>query len=381
MVVERKTICFVLSSPFTLNVFLINHLNSLIKYFNIVICININSYNLDKKIDKNIKIINFNINRKISIFKDIFSLFELYKIFKIQKIDSVHCITPKAVLLGCLVSFYMGVPIRIISFSGQVWTTKTGIRRFLLKWIDRLAIKLATNYISDSQSQVEFLRSEGVLKNEKINIFGHGSIAGVDLARFRPDSDVRNRTRSSFSASDDDFIFLFMGRITGEKGIFDIMQAFGGVRLNYPKAKLWMVGPDEEGILEKFVKRNTKLPEGTYWLGPTDTPEIFMMASDVLVLPSYRESFGVVIIEAAACAVPSIAYNIVGVRDAIVDDLTGILVDLHDIEQLKHSILSLMINTDKREMMQKSALERARQFFDATEITEHWVKYYKTRLA
>ena len=377
----RKSICFIVSTPFTLNVFLVDHLNALSEFYDVSVCVNLKYYPIKNRLNKDIKIINYNINRKISLFNDFFTLIELFAIFKSNKFDAVHCITPKAILLGNMMSFFFRIPHRIISFSGQVWATKTGSGRFFLKMVDRIAVALATEYISDSQSQIDFLRSEGVLRGQKVDVFGKGSIAGVDLSRFEPDLAVRERMRSAVGDNQKDFVFLYMGRVTREKGIFDALTAFGAVRALHPAAKLWLVGPDEDGLLAARAKQGEPLPDGVRWLGQTETPEAYMQAADVLVLPSYRESFGVVIIEASACAVPSVAYDIVGVRDAIDQDKTGIMVKLHDIEALKAAMISLITNADLRESLKKAGFERVHAYFSAKEITQYWVHYYQNMLA
>jgi len=375
---DKTSICFLMSTPFTLNVFLVDHLNALSDDFDVTVCVNLRYYPITNRLNKNIKIINYTINRKISFIRDLITLFELYAIFKSNAFDAVHCITPKANLLGNIMAFLFRIPHRTISFSGQVWATKQGVGRFILKTVDRISVALATHYVSDSQSQIDFLRSEGVLTGQHVEVFGKGSIAGVDLSRFKPDLAVREQMRRAVGDDQNDFLFLFVGRITREKGIFDALTAFAAVRAVHPAAKLWLVGPDEDGLLAARAKQGETLPDGVRWLGQTETPEAYMQAADVLVLPSYRESFGVVIIEASACAVPSVAYDIVGVKDAIDQNITGIMVKLFDVEALKAAMLSLIENVDGREALKKAGLERVQAHFSAKEITRHWVQYYKT---
>jgi len=339
-----------------------------------------NYYPITNRIDPRIKIIDLNIKRKIDLLNDIYTIAQLLNIFRNNKFISVHCITPKAVLLGSLVSFICRIPIRIISFSGQVWATKSGFKRNVLKRADRSAIALANRYISDSQSQIDFLRSEGVLHDQQVHVFGQGSIAGVDLERFKPSPDVYRQKRLAVGFTENDFIYLFVGRITREKGIFDLLAAFEALRNKNPTVKLWIVGPDEEGIIADFLKQDVGLPEGVEWFGATETPEEYMQAADVLVLPSYRESFGVVIIEAAACGVPSIAYNIVGVKDAIMQDETGIMVGLYDIENLTKAMFTLFDNKNLRETMKIKGIQRIEQYFKSADIVKKWVQYYENNI-
>jgi glycosyltransferase involved in cell wall biosynthesis len=230
----KNSICFIVSTPFTLNVFLVDHLNALSDNFDVTVCVNLSYYPITNRLNKNIKIINLNIYRKLSILNDIYTLLNIFFIFKSKKFDAVHCLTPKAILLGSIMAFIFRVPHRIVSYTGQVWSTKQGVGRFILKSIERLVAALATNYIADSGSQVDFLRSEGVLTGQHVEVFGKGSIAGVDLSRFKPDLAVREQMRRAVGDDQNDFIFLYVGRITREKGIFDALTAFAAVGAVHP---------------------------------------------------------------------------------------------------------------------------------------------------
>jgi glycosyltransferase involved in cell wall biosynthesis len=374
---DPKSICFVLSTPFTLNVFLLDHLNALANYFTVTVCVNLNYYPLSKRLDERIKVINIAINRKISPFSDIKTIFELFNILRNNQFDAVHCITPKAILLGTLASYFARIPNRIISFTGQFWANHTGIKRFFFKHLDRLPILLANHYLADSRSQVDYLRSEGLLGRQSIEVFGHGSIAGVDLQRFNLDITARAAKRVEVGDNEKDFIFLFVGRITRDKGITDLLKAFESVRGSRTDIKLWTVGPDEEGIISSM----TRLPEGVKWLGSTEYPEDIMKAADLMILPSYREGFGVVIIEAAACGVPTVAYNIVGVNDAIVPNQTGLLVELKNIENLISAMKFLETNKEMLYLMRINGIERVKNFFDSKKITNYWILFYNKMLS
>jgi glycosyltransferase involved in cell wall biosynthesis len=206
-----------------------------------------------------------------------------------------------------------------------------------------------------------------------VEVFGHGSIAGIDLDRFKPDPVARHMKRAETGDGERDFVFLFVGRISRDKGIYDLLKAFEHIRGLRPHAKLWIVGPDEEEIIASLKD----LPHGaTYW-GSTECPEEFMKAADVLLLPSYREGFGVVIIEAAACGVPAIAYDIVGVRDAVVPRPTGLLVDLKNIDKLAEAMGYLEADKDVLHLMRINGIERATEYFDSKKITNNWISFYE----
>jgi len=206
---------------------------------------------------------------------------------------------------------------------------------------------------------------------------GPGSIAGVDVHRFRPDLEFRHQVRAELDVDDDRCVFLFVGRLTRDKGIHDLTQAFAKVAVANPRVELWLVGPDEEGLMEQFGRRQLADSVHIRWLGPTSQPERYMASADVLVLPSYREGFGSVIIEAAACAIPTVAYRIDGVIDAVVENQTGVLVGVGDIEALATAMLDVSQDRDRRQRLGGEARDRVSKNFSSAIVTGEWVALYK----
>ena len=230
------------------------------------------------------------------------------------------------------------MPWRFHTFTGQVWANKTGIGRFLLKGIDRLIALCARRVFAESASQCRFLETERVVRRDGVTVLGQGSVAGVDLARFRPDPAARAALRAETGVTDAVPVFLFVGRLVRDKGVFDLVQAFAALSARHAQWELWMVGPDEEGLQASLQAEGERLGVRIRWFGPTPTPERYMAAADIFVLPSYREGFGSVIIKAAACGIPTIAYRIDGVVDAIVENHTGCFVAKGNVEELAQAM-------------------------------------------
>ena len=168
-----------------------------------------------------------------------------------------------------------------------------------------------------------------------------GSVCGVDTERFRPDPEARVRTRRRLRIPEEAFVFLFLGRLYREKGVYELAEAFESLRASHPEAHLLLVGPDEEGVVAALGR----IP-GVTTEGFTDAPEEVLAAADVLCLPSHREGFGLVIIEAAACGVPAIGSDIYGISDAIVDGETGILHRVGSVADLRHAMSRLIEDRD-----------------------------------
>lgn len=363
-----KKICFLVTTPFAANSFLIEHLKALSQKYEVTLCLNQDLYPISPIFDKNgIRIINIPIKRKLSLFSDLKILKKLFIVFNYEKFDSVHTLTPKAGLLGMLAAYLASVPLRLHTFTGQIWVNENGIKRHFYKAIDRIIVYFSTQVFCDSQSQKIFLVNQGIVKEKLISVIGQGSISGVDIEKFIPQS----------KGNEEDFIFLFVGRLTKDKGIFDLIKAFQGVYKENSCVQLWIVGPDEDGLMNQ-IKHSFPLLEGVSWIGPRANPEKFMAKADILILPSYREGFGTVIIEAAACKTATIAYRIYGVIDAIEDGKSGILVDKGDSEALECAMKMLVFNPHLAVQLGEVAYQRAINLFSSKKITNDWLELYKS---
>ncbi len=371
---NRKSICFVATVEFAVSAFLLSHLKELSKYYDLTVIVNLKNPNflIDKKLD--IKLVNINFSRKINIISDLLSLVQLAYLFLIKKYDAVHSITPKAGLLAMIASFLTFTPVRVHCFTGQVWSTKSGLSRLFLKLIDKIIGNLSTQNIVDSKSQYDFLVKENVLNKDKALVFGSGSVSGVDLLKFKPNTKVKSSLRKKLKISPSSFVFVFLGRLNSDKGIHDLINAF--ILTDLKSAYLLLVGPDEENISSKFKGNQSNI----IFSGLISSPQDFLAVSDVLCLPSYREGFGNVVIEAAATGVPSIVSNIYGLSDAIVLNKTGLAHEPHDVQEITKLMKSLFNNRKLVMDLGKAAKKRAISEFDSKILVKHWKIFYNHNL-
>jgi glycosyltransferase involved in cell wall biosynthesis len=307
--------------------------------------------------------------REINPVQDLVSLMMLVKVFRQGKFDIVHSTTPKAGLLCAIAGKIAGVKIRLHTYTGQPWVTMQGVRRFLLKFCDRVIGTLNTRCYTDSFSQQKFLVEQGVVKSEKISVLGHGSFAGVDLKRFdasRFPRDERDALKAELQIDAKSKVVIFVGRITKEKGVSELIEAFERLIVEGLDLYLLLVGPfepDGAAIIESVS--NKSVIDRIKNVGFSNVPEKYMAIADMLCLPSYREGFGTVVIEAAAMGLPTVGTSIYGLSDAVVDGQTGILVPVGDSVSLASSIRSLVTDDALLIEMSKSARERAKSSFDS----------------
>jgi glycosyltransferase involved in cell wall biosynthesis len=334
---------------------------------------------------ENVSVETIEIPRSIRPFKDLVALFKLFICFRHYRFDIVHSTTPKAGLLCAVAGVLAGVPVRLHTFTGQPWVGLAGPVRWLSRWADWVIGKFNTRCYADSESQRDFLVAEGVVSAANIGVIGKGSLAGVDLRRFdsaRWPEVERTALLRELGISRSETIILFVGRVTRDKGIGELLEAFDILVQEGHAIALLLIGPmDTElgGATGFGAKKITKLPRVRY-VGYTDCPERYMAISDILCLPSYREGFGTVVIEAAAMGVPTVGTNIYGLSDAVVDDETGLLVPPRNVRELASALRRLLVDDKMRNDMGESAKKRASALFDAAKVNKLVVDEYCTLL-
>ena len=317
------------------------------------------------------------IERNINLFADLRALLKLILIFYKNGFFLVHSVSPKAGLLTSIAAWIVRIPNRLHTFTGQVWMTKKGVNRHFLKLIDKIIIMLNTLILVDSFSQQNFLISEGILSEGVSIVLGKGSISGVDINRFKPSIMHREIIRKELNIKEDSLIFLFLGRLKKEKGIFELVEAFKRVSEQHHDVMLLIVGPDEEQLKHKLISRLEERMNFVRFVDFTKMPEKYIAASDIFVLPSYREGFGSVIIEAASCGLPSIGSNIYGLSDAILEGETGLLSPARSSKLLEKAMLKLANNDKLRNEMGLNARKRAISYFSQEGITLKILQLYK----
>lgn len=378
---RRPRVCIVVAAPLTLKAFMLGHARALTRIADLTLVANFVPEDESYPWPVDIARVAIPIVRPISPWSDLRALLALFRLFRQKRFDLVHSITPKAGLLAMLAAWLGGVPLRLHTFTGQVWVTRTGFMRSLLKSADRLLARLATQVLADSVSQREFLIAERIVAASKSTVLAEGSICGVDTARFRPDAAARERIRRSLGIPPGAVLFLYLGRINRDKGLLDLAQAFAAAGGDDTGAHLLLVGPDEAGMGAELGAAAAACSARLHRVDFTDRPEEYFAAADVFCLPSYREGFGSTIIEAAAAGVPAIASRIYGITDAIVDAETGLMFEAGNRRQLAQSMRTLAGDAGLRARMGQNAKERAARDFSATAVSAALVEYYETLLA
>jgi len=375
-----KRICIVVASEMTVKAFLMDQITALSGRYDVTLIVNTKQSDFAEQNGLSIKVIPLAIERDINPVADILALYRLVRLFHHHRFDLIHSVTPKAGLLAMLAGKIAGIRFRIHTFTGQVWATRKGFSHTLLKTMDRLLALSATHLLADSASQRKFLIDHGIASPEKLNVLAEGSISGVDAGRFRPDPVSRSNVRGQLRLGDDDILLLFLGRLNRDKGVLDLAAAFADVAAICGKLHLLLAGPDEGGLKEEVKRITNTFASRVHFVDYTDKPESCFAAADIFCLPSYREGFGSVIIEAAACGVPAIGSRIYGVTDAIDAGKSGLLHEPGNAGQLADCMRTLAEDAVLRHKMGEYARDRAVRSFSSAKVTEAWLEYYDTLL-
>lgn len=374
---RNRRICFVVATEITVTAFLIDQIRAAAAHYEVWLALK--TENVDFLVPYGIAatVVPIAIERKISPLADLAALYFLYRLFRKQRFDLIHSVSPKAGLLAMMAGFLAHSGRRLHVFTGQVWATRSGMVRYGLKWIDRLLAALATHLLVDSRSQRDFLVAEAVLNPRKATVLANGSISGVDPARFHPEEKARADVRRELGISEEDIVFLFLGRLNRDKGVHDLSLAFAQMCKQRDNAWLVMVGPDEGEMKSRVSEICRECANRVRMVDYTNQPERYMAAADVFCLPSYREGFGTVVIEAAACAVPAIASRIYGLTDAVVEGKTGILHEAGDIASLVQAMSKIADDPLLRRNLGGAARRRALADFSMTGLTAALLDYYE----
>jgi glycosyltransferase involved in cell wall biosynthesis len=316
-----------------------------------------------------VKWLDTDLNRKVSLFFDLRSLWLLCQFFRRHQPDIVHSIMPKAGLLCALAGFICRVPVRLHTFTGQTWANKKFPARHALRLVDRIVAMLNTVCLTDSASQSEFLYRHHISHGGKpLPVLGKGSLSGVDLGRFAyPARDARSDSlRGELGIGAEEFVFAYIARKSRDKGVIDMILAFSRAAASHPEARLLFIGPDEsDGALPALRTSSPALFKHVVEVDRVDNHEAYLSISDVLCLPSHREGFGSIVIDAAAMAVPAIGYRITGLVDSITDGETGMLVPDGDVEKFSQAMLTMLENRKRGEQMGIAARRRVEVHFTA----------------
>ena len=367
---SKKKICYVTTIALTIRAFFIPQLRYLAEngYDVTVVCSPDDE--LAMELGEKIRYIPVNIARGVSPLTLGRSIRELKEIFAKEHFDIVQYSTPNAAFCASIAANQAGIKIRNYHLMGLRYLGMRGVLRILFKQIEKLTCKLSTNIECITPSNMELSVSDRLFPKDKAVIVWNGSTGGVDMHRFdyKKRSEWRDEIRKELGFEDNDFVFGFVGRITKDKGINELLRAFSELD---GSCKLMMVGPIE-GIntIDAEIWEDSRNNSNIVIHDTVSDIERYYAAMDVLLLPSYREGFGMVIAEAAAMGTPSIVSDIPGPIDVIEDKKTGFTVKVKDSESLRERMKYFIDHPDIAQKMSEACVNHIKNKFDSDVLCE-----------
>ncbi len=291
-----------------------------------------------------IRVKGLKMDRGISPFRDIMSIFHLYFFLIKEKPLIIHSHTPKAGLVSMIAGFFARVPVRIHTFTGLIFPAKRGLFRSILIFFDKVICYFSTNIYPEGAGVRMDLIEYGIT-NKNLKVLANGNINGIDTNYFTPekfDKKTKINLRSILKISPNEIVFLFVGRIVKDKGVEELVNAFLKINEKYDNVKLLIVGGFEDDInpVNNFTKQQiiNSYNNNIIYVGLQKDVRPYFAIADVFILPSYREGFPNVVLQAGAMELPSIVTDINGCNEIIQDGLNGIIIQSQNEKDLFNAI-------------------------------------------
>lgn len=331
----------------------------------------------DVEEQQGVRTINIKMAREISLLQDIKSLWALYKLFRTDRPDIVHANTPKASLLSMVASWAARVPNRIYLVTGLRFETTRGAKRFILKTMERITCLCATKVIPEGDGVKNTLIREKITRKPLQKIH-NGNINGIDMSHFNRTEEVI--AKASSIRKPGAFTFVFIGRMVKDKGINELIESFNKITKVREDVRLLLLGKFEDELdpvlpTTKEIINNNKLID---FVGYQTDVRPYLVASDVLILPSYREGFPNVVLQAGAMGIPCIVTDINGCNEAIINGENGIIIPKQDSNALYEAMDHLINNKELYNKMAQNARPLISSRYDQKDLWNALLEMYNS---
>ena len=313
--------------------------------------------------------------RRISLKRDIVSLWQMYKVMRRERPWMVHSMTPKAGLMCMVAAWLARVPRRVHTFTGLVWPPATGLNRMILKTTDRILCACATHIIPEGNGVKNDLIN-GKITRKPMKVLANGNVRGIELDHYRRTAEVEEEAAKI--RKEGVLTFVFIGRLVRDKGIHELVEAFVRLNKENPHTRLVLVGRTEAELdpLNEETQHIIDTHNAIEAVGSQNDVRPWLAASDVLALPSYREGFPNVVIEAGAMGLPSIVTNINGCNEIIIPGENGVIIPPRDADALYEAMKDLCEDDEKRVYLTKNARESVASRFDCQIVRRALYDFY-----
>lgn len=368
--------------PLSLKILLKGQHRFISQYYRVIGVSSGNSELFDVAKNEGIKVVPIEMTRVISPWQDLKSLWQLFCFFKKEKPFIVHTHTPKAGTLGMFAAKLAGVPHRLHTVAGLPLLESTGGKRKVLNAVERATYACATKIYPNSFGLKDIILQEEFCKPNKLKVLGNGSSNGIDTAYFNPEnfSTHQNQNfRSKLGINAGDFVFIFIGRLVGDKGINELIEAFKKKSSEIKNVRLLLVGTFESELdpLTHATQQEIGSNSNIISVGFQKDVRPYLAISDCLAFPSYREGLPNVVLQAGAMGLPSIVTNINGSNEIIINGQNGVIVPVKNTTELHDAMMKMMNDCDFYSHLQRNARAMIVSRYEQQVVWEAILSEYK----
>lgn len=363
-----KKVCFITTISATLNSFVLDTAQYLHKNgeYDITFICNYDK-NFAETLPEYIHFIPISMQRGVN-FKGFASIKKFIKIFKENQFDYIQYSTPNASLYASIAAKLAKMPVRLYAQWGIRYVGASGMSRRLLKLFEKITCKLSSHIRAVSPMNMDFAINEGLYKAGKAKVIGNGGTIGVNLAEFdiNKKDELRKSVYEQYCIDSDAFVFGFIGRVSKDKGVSELIEAFRKIVENGYKAKLFIVGSDENAGIDEDVMSWASNSNDVFFTGkfPKSKLEMFYAAFDCYVHPTYREGFGMVLQEAGAMGNAIITTDIPGAGEVMERDISCKLVPPRNTQALADMMEYMINNPEETKELGRQAYVRTQKLYE-----------------
>ncbi len=323
--------------------------------------------------------------RSVTPISDLVSLWKLYRFLKKERADVVHTHTPKAGLLGMIAGAMAGVPVKIHTVAGLPLVESRGIKKWILKNIERITSFFAQHVYPNSHALAAYMAEEKLCPSKKLKVVGYGSSNGINVNYFTLNDKIREKAEEiklSYSIRKENFVYLYVGRLVKDKGINELVSAFKRVNRVFPQTRLLLVGAFEQELdpLGPDTIQDINNHPGIIRATFQEDVRPFIAAAHTMVFPTYREGFPNVPMQAGCMELPCIVTNINGCNEIITDGLNGLVIPVKDEAALEKAMITMATDEDLLYSMKQRCREMIVDRFDHRMVWQLILEEYRNLL-
>lgn len=368
--------------PISLKVLLKGQLRFINQHEFEIIGISSSENNLLKDISKQegIRTIELKMTRFITPIQDVISVIKLCKILNVEKPFMIHSHTPKAGIVAMIAGKLTGIPIRLHTVAGLPVMESKGVKKHILNLVEKITYHLATKIYPNSKGLEKYIINNKLANQNKLKVISNGSSNGINTLYFDAKNikyeDIKT-LKCNLQIKDSDFIFLYLGRIVKDKGINELVESF--ISLKNKNVKLILVGNYEKKIdpIEEYIHQQIIYNPNIIEVGFVSDVRPFLSLCNCLVLPSYREGFPNVVLQALSMNKPCIVTNINGCNEIIKTNYNGIIVEPKNIDQLTNAMKKISSEKEFVKSISKNCRKSVVNKFDHEIIWNDLLSEYR----